>query len=238
MVVDAKSGKPLKEFRASRGRFYCVAFSPDGQFQAAADGYPTRELGQRVGIWEMAGLREVRRIAERVDRIRCLAFSPDGRSLASGGQDGTVRIWEAATGKCQYSLPGHLAPVMNMAFRPNGEQLAVVIGEERPGGGLRDPGVILWDLKTRSEVHALKGQYTVAFSPDGERLATADQKEVIVYATATGKISFRLALHTKVITAVTFSPDGRQLVSVATDGTARLWDVAPPEEKPSVAAPK
>src|SRR2546421_471447 len=71
-----------------------------------------------------------------VSKTHTLAWSPDGTRVASGGDDGTVQVWDAATGNPVYTYRGHAHPVSAVAWSPDGKRIA-------SGGG--DKTVQVWD---------------------------------------------------------------------------------------------
>src|SRR5262245_51481834 len=101
--------------------------------------------------------------------VRALAYSPDGATLASGGEDRAVRLWDLATSKERSVLEGHRAPVCDVAFSPDGVTLATVsINREW----------CAWDLAGGRRVFrmavrdpAMREPGGLAFSPDGRLLA-------------------------------------------------------------------
>jgi WD40 repeat protein len=155
--------------------------------------------------------------------IASVAFSPDGKTLASGSYEGTVILWDLATGKLiGQLLSGHTNVVSSVAFSPDGKTLA---------SGSYDGTVILWNVATRQPIGQPLRWHgsivtSVAFSPDGNTLASgSDNGTVILWDVATRQpIGQPLSGHTSV-TSVAFSPDGKTLASGSADQTVILWDV-------------
>ena len=154
-----------------------------------------------------------------------VAFSPNGKLLAStGGQgDGTVRLWDVATGKqLGEPLKGHTEGAIGVEFSPDGKVLA--------SSGW-DKTVRLWDVESGKQLgEPLKGHTgavnEVAFSPDGKLLASSSaDKTVRLWDVESGKqLGEPLTGHAGWVYGVAFSPNGKLLAS-AGGKTVRLWDV-------------
>jgi WD40 repeat protein len=167
----------------------------------------------------VAALPSYRRLSEHTSEVRAVAFSPDRRTLASGGVDRTVLLWNLATRETRTTLNGHTDNVNAVAFSPDGRTLATAGDDET---------VRLWNPATGKHLATLKelGQVkSVAFSPDSRTLATAGvDKTVRLWNLTTRKIRTTLKGHTDAVNAVTFSPDNRALATGGADKTVRLWE--------------
>jgi RNA polymerase sigma factor (sigma-70 family) len=200
---------------------YDVALSPDGK-TAISVGGPSA-----VRRWDTATGKELPPLQkETVPNTDVVSYSPDGRLLAAGGTH-QIRLWDTSTGKL---LRGWWAggEVTALTFSADGELLA----SAGPNGGPR-----LWKTATGEEVARLTekeavpsaprmGAHSLAFSPDGRRLASTYDKYVILWDVNARKEVQRLEGHEGHVHAVAFSPDGKQLASGGADRILRLWDAA------------
>ncbi len=155
-------------------------------------------------------------------RVNSVAFDLTGGRLASGSDDGTVRVWDAATGAELACLHGHVDGVWSVAFDPTGRRLA---------SSSSDHTVRVWDAATGAELACLRGHersvWSVAYDPTGRRLASgSDDGTVRVWDAATGAELACLRGHKSRVNSVAFDLTGGRLASASGDQTVRVWDAA------------
>lgn len=175
-VWDVATGRPIYELQGHNGLVDLLAISGDGRWLATAS---SRSGDRDVRLWDLANGREVRRFQVRHGWASALAFSHNGRYLAGGESDPgaetvDVQVWETATGKERLELAGHKEFISGVAWSPDDRMLATASRARERGTG--DQGVMLWEFATGEQRLRITGQRaisSVAFSPEGRRLAVA-----------------------------------------------------------------
>ncbi|MEG8181475.1 hypothetical protein GZH49_23520 [Nocardia terpenica] len=213
-VWEVSSGRETTSFAAASNTVRSVRFSPDGRriFTAAADDV--------VSAWDASTGKPIGHpLVGHNKPVDSVAVSPDGETIASGGDDKTLRFWNLSW----LPLLGHEGDILGVTFSPDGRRVASV-GTD---------GIRLWDTSTRTRISApFTGQSgivtCVAFSPDGRYLATGGIDQTVrIWDAASGvQVGDPIAGHNGAIMAVAFSHDGRRIATGGADETVRLWDVA------------
>ncbi|HKX60900.1 MAG TPA: protein kinase, partial [Verrucomicrobiae bacterium] len=242
-LCDTVTGETLSSFPLQA--FKSVALSLDGKLLVAcgSHGGNTRTNFSELRVWDTATGKEtisITRPASSNDFSR-VAFSPDGKLLAVDCSSFSVRsnrsspngrqiiLWDTASGQEVFRLPFETNRTLHagpLVFSPKGKTLASGVGEAFNGGTVN-----LWDLETRQIRTILKrAAATLAFSSNGEYIATGSGKQVTIWDATTGIEVRSLFGNTGGAQALAFSPDGTRLGAGCSDGTVRNWDVASGEE--------
>lgn len=222
-LYDTRTGALLRETLPNdiTGIRHLVA-SPDGRYLVSDVGHSADLL-----LWDATTFRLVRRLQGHTRQINALAFDATGKRIASASSDNSVRLWDVDSGREVRTLSAgdQFVPVA-LAFHPDGRRLAV-------GDGWYSGTVLIWDVESGQKLSELRGHSSdlgsVAYSPDGRRLATAagdgqikiwdaDSGDELLTLSAEGARSFDV---------LAFHPSGQYLVSGGNDGLVRLWDSAP-----------
>jgi len=195
------------------GHVNAVCWLPDGRLLAGT-------IDGRLVLWDVEHRAPV--VERRIFQfpIQGLALSPDGTRVAAASLDSRLRIVAIPSLEVTDSLTGHKDALYTVDWSPDGRFIAT---------GSNDHTTLIWDLAEEKSHPLWQGErpiYAVAFAPDGQRLAVAEQGLPIrILTVPSGGEVATLAGHTADVVALAFTTDGR-LVSGARDATARIWPVA------------
>jgi WD40 repeat protein len=220
ILWNVAKGEKEREYQEHAGPVLSLAFAPDGKTLASGGG------DHLVYIWDKSSGKP-QALKGHAGSVHAVAFSPDGERLASGAADtkdnleiGTVRIWDAKTGKLAADNIQHAPGVFTLAFGPGGKTLFT---------GGKDNSIRVWDAATGQGVGALQGHLgwvrTLALSSDASTLVSGSyDQSVKVWAPAGALQANVLNGHKDWVCSVAFSANDKVLASAGRDGTVRLWD--------------
>ena len=154
--------------------------------------------------------------------IRSVVWNSYADSIATASDDGTVRIWNAASGAQLGILEGHKGPLNSIALSPDGSRLVTAS---------EDHTARLWDLVSCKAIATLSGHgqavNSAIFSPKGTRIATtSDDGTLRLYDATSGKCIALLARHNGAITASTFSQGETRIITTGSDGIVAINDTS------------
>ncbi|MEU9378325.1 WD40 repeat domain-containing protein [Streptomyces sp. NPDC048255] len=173
------------------------------------------------------------RLAGFTGPVHAVAFRPGGATLAAGGADGSVRLWDTSApglpAPYAEALTGAAGPVFGLAFTSDGTRLAAAS---------QDRSTRVWAVPGPREAPAAPevlggapavpdgpASYVnaVGFGPDGQWMATGSADNQVRLYQAGSRTPAGVFPHPGPVTALSFLPGGQGLVTGAADGTVRLW---------------
>jgi WD40 repeat protein len=190
-----------------------VAFDADGSKLVAA-------IGSRAIVWRL-GSKKARVVGTHPSPLWAVAFSPDGVHIATGDEDGVVRIWSLEKPGV-VELNGHEGVIRGLAFGRDGRTLV---------SASEDESARIWDTKRHRSLAEFRGHdglvLGAAFADDGKTVVTGgDDGTIRFWAVAPDPVRAELpAPGRKSLLDIGFDPSGRRLVTASKDGTARIWDL-------------
>lgn len=214
------------KMRLGKGSVNDIQFSPDGTEFAVATS---------IGIWiyDAQTGTEITMLKQPNRGFRRVAFSPDGHTLAlatSSSERGEVQLWDKTTGKLITTLPSPTG-IASLFFSQDGSQLAcagsfgrVHVWEIRP----ETLPVLVTDIRLYFE--NWRDLWLTELSPNGRFLAITmpnwqdEDFSIQLWDGQTGERLHTLRDHKRSVTALTFSPDSKTLVSGDEYETLRVWD--------------
>jgi WD40 repeat protein len=236
-VYDLETGQDLRPLQGPTDIIAFMAFSPDGRLAVSCG------LDKSVRIWDIAQGKELKQIEDEIAARRPI-FSPDGSVIAAPVPDGSIVLWNAENGNRFLRLEGHEGTIFSVSFSPGGDRLISVS---------TDNTARVWDLRNGREINCLRpperefGEGNTredkieagGFAPDGRPVViTSDgwYKSAMMQLLdhESGRQLFDLKGHTKSISEVVITADGRRAISCDSENSVRLWDLADGRELNSI----
>lgn len=217
---NSQSGESISTFELENGKVSSIATSPAGLLVAAGG------EGSWVHIWDgLTGEKKYTLRQSHETSVHSVAFSADGERLVSCCREKAIG-WDPLTGEEVFrrSFSNMRSAALNPATGDSSDMAfgffpSVIAGNPVVG-------------KVRWHKHAHKsGVWDLAFSPNGQKIASAGQDEqVIVRDARTGDVLQTIKGHSSAVRQLAFSPDGTQLATASNDHTLKLWDLTRPQE--------
>jgi len=198
------------------------SFSPDSKQLVTAS------LSGLCKVWSVPDCKLIQTFRGHLSQVGCVEFHPQADtmdetepSLASCGQDGSVKLWSMDAEEPLADIEGHSDRVSRLAYHPSGRFLGTCV---------YDNSWRLWDLEQLTEVLHQEGHskpvHCLAFQSDGSLAASGGMDSFgRVWDLRTGQCIMFLEGHLKGIVGIDWSPDGYHIVTGSADNSVKVWDL-------------
>ncbi len=226
-ILDAKTGKVVREILNQTGKVNSIHFSPDGSKLVTGSGITgLKGVATIIEVESGKTMLEIGGETHR-DILFDAEFSPDGKLLATAGYDKVIRIWNAVDGKYVREIAGHNGAVFDLAFSPDGTLLASASADETGK---------IWLVETGERLDTLNQpqgeQFRIEFTPDGKFVvgAGADNRIRLWRLISKTKPQINPVVHARfghedAINDFSMSRDGKWLVTASSDDSVKLWSL-------------
>ncbi|MCE9605245.1 MAG: protein kinase [Planctomycetia bacterium] len=241
---DASRGGLLAELPYAGSFVKAVSFSNDGRYLAVGGS----DKNAYVQVWDLAEKKVAQTYVGHKGPVVSVSFDRSGARLLTASNDGTARLWNRDDGRLLRTFQGHSSAVLSAALSPDEKQI-VTTGHDGVAivWSLEEKATTSAKGDAPAEIRAFLGHKgpvrSVAFAPDGSTVATCgDDKRVLLWHPQDVR-PYRLAEvfaeqpppsppvrellgHRSAVATVSFSADGRRLVSGGLDNAMIVWNVA------------
>jgi WD40 repeat protein len=180
------------------------------------------KFGKKIKQWDIATGKAVMEFNGHSKAVLCYDLSKDGSKLITGGGDGKIILWDMKTGDSLKTINSYKEPIFDIRFSAD---------ETRAVSCSWDASMKIHDLKTGLRTTYIEftdnyAAYNTIFHPGDIYILSAKLNNVVeLWEPDTRTVVRTFTGHTDIVSAVSFSSDGKTLMTASWDGSIRLWDV-------------